>query len=158
MNRKLTVEARGDLEIMIRRSFRASRRLVFDAWTRPELLRRWLGVFGGWSMSECTIDLRVGGEYRYVWSGPDGQTMGMGGSFREIVPEERIVTTERFDEAWYQGDAIGTAVFEERDGETVVTTTIVYDSRETRDGVLRSPMETGLEAGYGTLDGVLESL
>jgi uncharacterized protein YndB with AHSA1/START domain len=94
----LNVEARGEREIVITRSFDAPRRLVFEALTRPELLKRWLGVFGGWSMAVCEVDLRVGGEYHYVWQGPDGATMGMRGTFREITPPERIVNTEKFDQ------------------------------------------------------------
>ena len=94
--RALTVEARGDREIVMTRAFDAPRQLVFEALTRPELVRRWLGVFGGWSMVVCEIDLRVGGAYRYVWRGPDGASMEMRGRFQEIVSPERLVVTEAF--------------------------------------------------------------
>lgn len=153
----VTVEARGEREIVIIRSFDAPRRLVFDALTRPELLRRWLGVFGGWSMAECEVDLRVGGEYRYLWKGPDGATMGMRGTFREIQAPERIVNTERFDQPWYPGEAVGTAVLTEHAGRTTLTTTVRYDSREIRDAALKSGMEHGIAAGYSALDGILAS-
>jgi uncharacterized protein YndB with AHSA1/START domain len=148
----LTVEPRGEREIVIRRSFAAPPRLVFEALTRPELLRRWLGVFGGWSMEVCEVDLRVGGSYRYLWKGPDGAAMGMRGTFREIHPPERIVQTEKFDQAWYPGEAVGTAVLTESGGRTTLTTTVLYDSREIRDGALKSGMEKGIAAGYGALD------
>ena len=154
----LTVEARGEREIVITRSFDATRHLVFEALTRPELLKRWLGVFGGWSMTVCEVDFRVGGRYRYVWNGPDGASMAMGGTFREITPPERIVNTEKFEQPWYPGEAVGTAVLTERAGRTTLTTTVRYDSREIRDGALKSGMERGIDAGYRTLDGVLESL
>ena len=149
------VEARGEREIVIIRTFDAPRRLVFDALTRPELLQRWLGVFSGWSMAECEVDLRVGGRYRYVWQGPDGARMGMSGTYREIRSPERIVTTEKFDEPWYPGEAVGTAVLTEQGGRTTLTTTVLYDSREIRDAALKSGMEQGIAAGYATLDGLL---
>ena len=153
----LKVEARGECEIVITRSFDAPRRLVFEALTRPELLKRWLGVFGGWSMTVCEVDLRVGGQYHYVWSGPDGATMGMRGTFREIAPPERIVNTEKFDEPWYPGEAVGTAVLTESGGRTTLTTTVLYDSRDIRDGALKSGMEQGIAAGYATLEKILVS-
>src|SRR5713101_1933605 len=97
----LKLSARGDREIAMTRVFDAPRKLVFDAYTKPELLKRWLGVFGGWSLAVCEVDLRVGGSYRYVWHGADGRKMAMRGVYREIVPAERIVSTETFDEPWY---------------------------------------------------------
>ena len=154
----LQVSLPSDREIAMTRVFDAPRRLVFDAHTKPELVRRWLGVFGGWSMEVCEIDLRVGGGYRYVWRGPDGARMGMRGVYREIVPGERIVSTEVFDEAWYEGEAVGTIAFAEQGGRTTVTMTVRYASKAARDGVLQTPMEQGVSAGYDTLAGVLESL
>ena len=156
-SRELKVEPRGEREIVITRSFDAPRGLVFEAMTQPELLKRWLGVFGGWSLAVCEVDLRVGGAYRYLWHGPDGATMGMRGTFREIAPPERIVNTEKFDEAWYPGEAVGTAILTERDGRTTVTTTVLYESREIRDAALGSGMERGIAAGYLALDGILAS-
>jgi uncharacterized protein YndB with AHSA1/START domain len=81
----------------------------------------------------------------------------MGGVFKEIVPQQRIVTTERFDEAWYPGEAVDTVTLTEQGGKTT-TTTVRYESKEARDGVLKSPMDTGVAASYDTLDGVLASL
>ena len=154
---RVQVEARGEREIVITRTFDAPRRLVFDALTRPELLQRWLGVFAGWSMTECEVDLRVGGQYRYFWEGPEGASMGMRGTYREIQPPERIVSTEKFDQPWYPGEAIGTAVLTEQAGRTTLTTTVVYDSREIRDGALKSGMEQGITAGYAALDEILNA-
>src|SRR6266566_1501711 len=85
-NLKLTT--RGDREIVITRVFDAPRSLVFEAFTKPELVKQWLLGPEGWSMPVCEIDLRVGGKYRYVWRHVKGQEMGMGGEFREIVPTE----------------------------------------------------------------------
>jgi uncharacterized protein YndB with AHSA1/START domain len=88
----LIVTTPTDREIVMTRVFHAPRQLVFDAWTKPELVRRWLLGPPGWTMPVCEIDLRVGGAYRFVWLGEDGTTMGMGGVYREIVIPERIVT------------------------------------------------------------------
>src|SRR5207247_8670465 len=94
----------SDREIAMTRVFDAPRKLVFDAHTKPELVKRWLLGPPGWSMPVCEIDLRVGGRFRYVWRRDnDGTQMGMGGVYREIVAPERIVNTEKFDEAWYPG-------------------------------------------------------
>jgi len=154
----LKVSARGEREIVMTRVFNAPRRLVFEAFTKPELLKRWLGVFGGWSLAVCEIDLRVGGRYRWVWRNVDGTEMGVSGVYREVVPDERIVNTERFDQAWYPGEAVGTVLFTEEAGKTTLTQTLIYESREARDGVLKSPMEQGLEQGYKLLDQVLSFL
>src|SRR5271156_248319 len=154
----LKIAAHGDRELVMTRVFDAPRRLVFEAFTKPELVRRWLLGPDGWSMPVCEIDLRVGGSYRYVWRRDrDGTEMGMGGVYREIVVPERLVSTEKFDEAWYPGEAVGTFVFVEQGGKTTVTQTVLYDSRETRDGVLKSPMEGGVTASYNRLEALLAS-
>ena len=153
----LTIEPRGDREIVMTRTFDAPRRLVFESLTRPELLKRWLGVFGDWSMAVCDVDLRVGGTYRYVWHGPDGKEMGMHGVYREIEPNERLVMTEVFDEPWYPGEVLGTTTLVEQDGKTTLTTVDRYESREARDGVLGSGMARGVAAGYEALDAILAS-
>lgn len=148
----LQVAARGDREIVMTRVFNAPRVLVFQAFTQPTLLKRWLLGPPGWSMPVCEIDLRVGGKYRYVWrNDASGQEMGMGGVYREIVSPERIVSTEKFDEAWYPGEAVGTVTLVEQAGKTTLTQTIQYGSREARDAVLKSPMESGVAASYDRL-------
>jgi uncharacterized protein YndB with AHSA1/START domain len=154
----LKITTRGDREIVMTRVLAAPRTLVFDAFTKPELVRQWLLGPDGWSMPVCEIDLRVGGSYRYVWRHANGNQMGMGGVFREIVPPERIVSTEKFDEAWYPGEAVGTVVFIEQGGKTTITQTILYQSAEAREAVLKSPMESGVEAGYKRLEELLATL
>jgi uncharacterized protein YndB with AHSA1/START domain len=153
------ITAHGNREIVVTRLFDAPRRLVFDAYTKPELIKQWLLGPDGWSMPVCKVDLRVGGKYRYVWkSDADGREMGMGGIYREVVPPERIVVTEVFDEAWYPGDAVDTIVLVEKAGQTTLTQTIRYHSPETRDAVLKSPMQKGMAASYDRLDKFLPSL
>jgi len=153
----LKVTTPTDREIAMTRVFDAPRTLVFDALTKPELVRQWMLGPPGWSMPVCEIDLRVGGACRYVWRGPDGAEMGMGGVLREIVPPERIVATEKYDQAWYPGEAVGTIVLVEQDGKTTLTQTILYESREARDAVLKTPMEHGVAASYDRLAELLAS-
>ena len=156
-NLKLTT--RGDREIAIVRAFDAPRKLVFDAFTKPELVKQWLLGPDGWSMPVCEIDLKVGGKYRYVWRrDKDGTEMGMGGVYREIVTPERLVATEKFDQSWYPGEAVGTFVLVEQGGKTTLTQTILYQSREARDGVLKSDMKKGIVASYDRLADLLESM
>jgi uncharacterized protein YndB with AHSA1/START domain len=154
----MKVTTRGEREIVITRVFDAPRNLVWDAHTKPELLKRWLTGPPGWTFPVCEMDLRVGGKYRWVWRGPDGTEMGMGGIHREIVPPERIVNTQLFDEDWTGGEAIGTLVFTEKDGKTTLTNTILYSSREARDAVLKTPMEQGMGAGYDRLAELLTTM
>ncbi len=154
----LKVTAHGDREIVMTRVFDAPRKLVFDAHTKPELVKRWLLGPPGWSMPVCEIDLRVGGKYRYVWRRDhDGAEMGMGGVYREIVAPERLVATEKFDEAWYPGEAVDTLVLIEQGGKTTLTQTMLCESREARDAVLKSGMERGVAASYDRLAELLAS-
>lgn len=151
----LEITTPSDTEVAITRVFNAPRDLVFDAWTTPELLVRWLGVHDGWTFPVCEVDLRVGGKYRFVWRGPGGKEMGMGGVYKEIARPTRLISTEKFDEAWYPGEAIDTLTLTERDGRTTSVLTMKLETKEARDGVLRSGMETGLESGYAKLDELL---
>jgi len=153
-----SVSTPSDREIQVTRDFHAPRRLVFDAFTRPDLVRRWLLGPPGWTMPVCEIDLRVGGTYRYVWRKEGEKDMGMGGVFRDIVPSERLVATEQFDDAWYPGEALDTTVFAEDGAITRITITVLYQSREARDTARRSGMEHGMAAGYNRLEDVLSSL
>ncbi len=98
----------GQREIIMTRVFDAPRDLVFDALTKPDLVKRWLLGPPGWSMPVCEIDLKVGGKYRYVWRNEDGREMGMGGTYREIVRPAKLVHTELFDEARYAGESLNT--------------------------------------------------
>lgn len=154
----LKVTTPGDREIAMTRVFDAPRHLVFEAVTKPELLKRWFFGPPRWSLAVCEIDLRVGGAYRYVWRGPDGAEMGIRGVFREVVPPERIVNTELFDEAWYPGEALVTTALVEQGGKTTLTLTVLYQSREARDAVLKTPMEHGVAMGYDRLAELLASL
>jgi uncharacterized protein YndB with AHSA1/START domain len=154
----LAVTTPSDREISMTRVFNAPRRLVFDAYTKPHLVSRWLLGPEGWTMPVCEIDLTVGGRYRYVWRHADGREMAMGGVYREIVVPERLVTTELFDEDWTGGETLSTLVLVEQGGRTTMTTTVLYASKHARDGALSSGMTDGVEAGYNRLDEVLVSM
>ncbi|MBL8234294.1 MAG: SRPBCC family protein [Bryobacterales bacterium] len=145
----------SDREIEISRAFHAPRQLVFDAFTKPELVRRWLLGPEGWTMPVCEIDLRPGGKYRYVWRKDGVKDMGMGGVFIEVSSPSRLVVTEKFDDAWYPGEALNTTVFVEKGEITHTRITVLYESKEARDIARRSGMEHGMAAGYQRLEELL---
>lgn len=153
---QLDIETPSDREIVIRRGFDAPRNLVFAAFTKPELVRRWMLGPGGWIFTACEIDLRVGGRYRYEWRQESGSAeMAVTGIFREIVAGEKLVSNETFDEDWTGGETLATVTFEEEDGRTLLTQTILHASREGRDMALQSGMAEGIDVGFGLLDALL---
>ncbi|WP_299043129.1 SRPBCC family protein [uncultured Tateyamaria sp.] len=149
----LKLSSPTDTTIEIIRSFDAPRHLVWRAHTEPALVKRWLTGPAGHTMPECDIDLRVGGTYRYVWEWPEGR-MSARGTFREIETNHRIVCTEAFDFA-PDSETLVEQTFTEQGGQTIVTMLLRYDSTATRDAVLQTPMEEGLEASYANLDALL---
>jgi uncharacterized protein YndB with AHSA1/START domain len=155
---KLQLTTPNDREVRISRAFSAPRHLVWDCHTKPELVRRWMLGPPGWTMPVCEIDLRVGGKYRYVLKGPEGMEMGFGGTYDDVAKPERIVTRELFDQDWTGGETLNTLVLTEAGGVTTVAQTILYSSKEARDGALKTPMADGMEAGYGVMDALLETL
>ncbi len=159
---KLTVTTPSEREIVMTRVFNAPRRLVFDAWTKPELFVRWFGP-RGWTVPVCEIDLRPGGTYRFVLRGPDGSEIGMRGVYREIVRPDRLVCTEAYDGfsevGWRPEDeSVVTTVLTEHDGKTTWTATVVYPSREVRDAVIQSGMERGAAESYDRLAELLATI
>jgi len=151
----LSVPTPGDREIVMTRVFEAPRRLVFDAFTKPELLRRWFGP-RGWSLETCTVDLRNGGGFLFVLRGPDAGKMSMRGVYREIVVPERSIHVESFDD--YPGESLVTAELAENEGTTTLTVRVLYPSQEVRDAVLRSGMERGATECYDKLAELLASI
>jgi uncharacterized protein YndB with AHSA1/START domain len=145
-----------DREVEMTRVFDAPRGMVFDALAKPDLLQRWLLGPPGWTMPVCEIDLRVGGQYRYGWQNADGQKMGMGGTFTEIVRPSRIVATERYEDYWTGGETIVTMELAETRGTTTLRTTVRYASREARDAAIKMGATKGLEASYHRLDELLK--
>ncbi len=149
----LTVTAVSDTELVLARAFAAPRRLVFDAFTRPELLRRWHGARGWW-LAVCEVDLRPGGAWRFVSHGPDGAEMGMGGVYVDVDAPARLVQTEAYD-GWPDVESLVTTIFDEHDGRTSMTATVRYPTREARDSVLRTPMKRGAGESYDRLADLL---
>lgn len=151
----LKVTTPTEREIVMTRVFDAPRELVYDALTKPELVKRWFGP-RGWSLIVCEIDLRVGGAWRYLLRGPDGTEMGMSGIYRELARPEREVHTESFDD--YPGESLVTCVLVEQNGKTTLTGTVLYASQEVRDTVIRSGMEHGAAETYDKLAEHLASI
>ena len=149
-----TIEARNDLHIVITRCFDAPAPLVFEAWTTPDLVRRWWGY--EWQpLIVCEIDLRVGGGWRYVTrDAGSGTEMGWRGEFREIALDTRLVTTELF-EANPEGATLNTITFRESGGVTTLTIDVLHTTRAGRDGQLASGMERGLQHGLDRFERLL---
>ena len=148
----------SDREIRVTRAFDAPRDLIWDCHTKPELVRRWMLGPDGWSMPVCDIDLRVGGQYRYVWrSDADGSEFGFRGHYRVVVAPERIVHTEGLDgvEADEGGDALCTLTLAEQGGRTTLTYSMVFPTSEVRDEALQTGMTDGMAAGYDRLEQVI---
>lgn len=151
----LTLTTPSDREIVMTRVFDAPRTMVWEALTTPEYLRRWLLGPPGWTMTVCDFEPRVGASYRYEWRKEDGTVMGMGGVIREVVPNQRMSATERFDQSWYPGEGEVSQELTERDGKTTLITTLRYESKEARDAVAKSGATSGMEMGYARLDELL---
>lgn len=152
---KLDIVGVGDRQIVMTRGFAAPPSLVFDALVMPSLLLQWMHGPAGWRMVDCDFDATEGGRYRYVWRGPNGQSMTAKGVVRQIIRPTRLVTVELFDDNWTGGEV--TAVFElTADGAgTLITNTATYPSRADRDAALASGMERGVDASYTHLDRLL---
>jgi uncharacterized protein YndB with AHSA1/START domain len=148
VNRTLKVTTPSDLEIEMTREFDAPRRLVFDAMTRPEYVKRWLGCAQN-PVLACEIDLRVGGAYRFVLTGPGGIETTLQGTYTEIVRPDRLVFVERFAMPGFTSDEYRvTSTFVENGGKTTLTTTILHSSKENRDGQLNAGIDKGVEPAY----------
>jgi uncharacterized protein YndB with AHSA1/START domain len=153
----MTLKAQGDREIVVVRSFNAPRDLVFDAFSKPELVKRWMLGTDGWSMPVCTIDFRAGGKGRYEWKSPDGQHgMALSTEFVEIVRPERIVHKEVFDGTPKPVESTITSTFVEKAGRTTMTMVMRYPSPDVRDFMLKSGMEHGMSRSFQRLAGIIE--
>lgn len=150
----LSVDLPSDREVALTRVFKAPRQLVYEAFSKPEILKRWFGP-RGWSLITCDVDARVGGRFRFVLRAPDGHEIGMRGAYRELSPPARSVHTESFDD--FPGESQVTSVFTEQDGYTTLVATILYPSREIRDAVIKSGMEHGAAESYDKLEQILAS-
>ena len=154
---KVTLPA--DDQILITREFDAPKHLVFKAWTTPELVKRWWHANRG-EVTIAEIDLRVGGKWRYVGQSPDGQPVAFHGEYREIVPNERIVSTEAYEGAPDPDTnaTVNTLTLTEVDGRTTLTVLVHAPSKEVRDAIIDSGMEHGMQDALDLLEQVAVSL
>jgi uncharacterized protein YndB with AHSA1/START domain len=148
-----------DDQILITREFDAPKHLVYKAWTTPELVMRWWSGQRG-QMTLVEIDLRVGGKWRYVMEAPGGFEVAFHGVFHEIVPNERIVTTEVYEgaEAPEGDDVLNIVTFTEVDGRTTLELLVEAGSREIRDIIVNSGMEVGMQEQMDLLEQIAISL
>ena len=147
----------SDREIVLTRLFDAPRRLVFEAMTKPEHVKRWWGCLDErYSVPVCEIDLRPGGKWRFIGRGPQGE-YGFHGVYREIVVPERVVFTEIYD-PFPDAESVVTSVLTEEGGKTRLTATCVYPSRDVRDMVLQSGMTRGAGISYDRLEELVQEL
>jgi uncharacterized protein YndB with AHSA1/START domain len=153
----LSITLPSDREIQVTRSFKAPADLVFDCWTIPALIRRWLGP-ADWVFTHCEFDARVGGKWRFVTKGPEGYEMGSSGEVLEITRPGWIKMTELYDVDWTGGPTIVTNVITEKDGTTTSVVTILYANKEARDGARATPMAEGMEMGFKRLDELLTDM
>ena len=156
---KSTVTLPNDRDVVVVRNFNAPRALVFDAWTKPALVQRWMLGPPGWTMPVCEMDVRPGGKFNWRWrSEESGSEFGFSGEFREVERPSRIVHVERFDPGdvgGEMGEAVVTSVLTEKGGVTTMTMTIRYESKAVRDAALKTGMTDGMEMSYQKLDELL---
>jgi uncharacterized protein YndB with AHSA1/START domain len=155
-SRTATVTLPTDEQILITREFDAPKHLVYKAWTTPELVKRWWSAGRG-EVTIAEIDLRVGGKWRYVMIANEGFEVGFHGEYREIVPDERLVSTEVY-EGMPEGEALDTLTLTETDGRTTLTLLVQHSCKEHRDAHINSGMEDGLQDALDLLEQVAISL
>ena len=158
-SRKATVTLPTETQIRITREFDAPRHLVYKACTTPELVKRWWSAKRG-TVTIAEIDLRVGGTWRYVMIADNGFEVGFHGEYREIVPNERIVSTEAYEGIPNPDDnaSLNTLTLAEKHGRTVLTVLCEYYRQEIRDMVIQSGMESGMQDAYDLLEEVAQSI
>jgi len=152
-----SMERTSDREILIRRTFRASAEVVFDAWTQPEYVRRWWAPASrGVTLVQCDADVRPGGAYRYVLARGKTERYAFSGKYLEIARPTRLVYTQSFEP--FPGEAVVTVSFEQRDGATTLVARERYPSKDALDGALASGMEDGMRETFDQLDELVASL
>ena len=156
MRNRTTSERKSDRELVITRTFDAPARLVFEAWTTPELFKQWwVPKSSGATLLSCELDVRVGGTYRLVFSHKGSEPMAFFGRYLEVTPHSRLVwTNDEGDE----GGAVTTATFEENAGTTLLVMHDLYPSKEALDGAIASGSTSGFSETFEQLDELLVSL
>ena len=159
----LTVETPSDREVRVTRKFKAPAKLVWDAHTKPELVRKWQYGFEGWSLPICDMDVRPGGAYRWRWrNDDDGQEMGFFGKYIEVTPHTKLVYDQHYDPGslgvpMTTEPTIITTVFTESEGLTTLTVTMLFASKEERDAAVATGMTDGMELSYERMDALFSA-
>jgi uncharacterized protein YndB with AHSA1/START domain len=154
-----TVERASERELVVRRAFNAPARIVFDAWTKPELLKQWWAPKPwGVTLFECESDLRVGGTYRYAFGRDPQNPEVFSGRYLEVEVPSRLVLTQLYERIREAGEAVVTATFDERQGKTYLTLHQLFPSKETLEGALASGMENGMRITLDQLDELVASM
>lgn len=159
MKNETSMELQADREIIISRTFDGPARIVFDAWTKPELVKRWWAPKSHCvTIASCEADVRVGGKYRYVMRLEAGEEMAFSGEYEEVTPPTRLVYTQIFEPMAHAGAVIVTVTFDEHDGKTRLVSHELYPSAEAREAALASGMEHGMRETMDQLDELVASL
>jgi uncharacterized protein YndB with AHSA1/START domain len=154
MKNPTTVERKSERELVVTRIFNGPARIVFEAWTKPELLKRWWAPKStGMSLLSCETDVRVGGRYRFEFGHEDSKSMAFFGRYVEVTPHSRLVWTNEESDA----GAVTTVTFEEKDGKTLLVMHELYPSKEALDGAIAG-MEGGMPETFAQLDELLVTL
>jgi uncharacterized protein YndB with AHSA1/START domain len=153
MKNETIVERPAERELVVKRMFNGPAHIVFEAWTRPELLKRWWAPKSfGVSLFECESDLRVGGTYRYAFGRDPDHPEVFSGRYLEVSPPSRLVLTQLYERMREAGEAVVTATFEESEGRTLLTLHQLFPSKEALEGALASGMERGMRVTLDQLD------
>jgi uncharacterized protein YndB with AHSA1/START domain len=151
-----TFSTPNDREVVIVRTFDVPLQLAFDAWTKPEHLRNWMVGHGDWTMTACEIDLRPGGAWRFAWRNTNGCDMAIGGTYREVTPPARVVSTESWGGDY--PETLNTLAFDEVGGLTRVSKTILYPTKAARDAASATSIRQGMAANLERLAAYLDEL
>lgn len=153
---RTTVERKSERELVVTRTINAPARIVYDAWTKPELFRQWwVPKSFGLTLLSCDLDVRVGGQYRLVFRHGDSQPMAFFGRYIEVIPHSRLVWTNEEGE---DGGPVTTATFEEKGGQTLVVLHELYPSTESLDAAMASGEKSGMDETFEQLDELLVAL
>ena len=156
MKNHTTVERESERELVVRRTFNAPARIVFEAWTKPELLKRWWAPKSmGMSLLSCEVDARVGGTYRFVFGHGAGEPMAFHGRYLEVVPHAKLVWT---NEEGGDGGAVTTVTFEEKNGKTLLVVRELHPSKEALDEARASGAEAGTLESFDQLEALLSEV
>jgi uncharacterized protein YndB with AHSA1/START domain len=156
---EMTVDRVSDRELVVACTFDAPARVVYEAWTKPEHMKRWWAPksFGA-IMYECDNDLRIGGKFRFVFGHEGQQKMAFSGVYKEVVPNAKLVATQIFEQMPHAGEAIVTTTFVETDGKTHLELRQLFPTKEALDGAVATGMTEGMRVTFGQLDELVREL